>query len=251
MRLAGDEIVERGLPGADRRRQPVFAALGAGQLLRPLGVTPACPRRSGTGQTDGSHLADDRDEHPEEPGPQLAFQEAEDGEGEVDDDHDHEHRMGGGADTRVPLAHERSEAEQEQHGDAEDYDDRVDREAPFCGPVDVLQAQDEGELIERERHAAAEEHGGELQPEAGRQECDEQQAGDHHDHHADHHVVHVQAVVGLDVVEPPADVGPDETGVGPYADERQQESDEEPGQSGPLGAEEALADGVDGERGSG
>ena len=68
---------------------------------------------------------------------------------------------------------------------------------------------------------------------------------DHHEDDADHHVVHVQAALGLDVVEPPLHIGPDEARVEAYPEERHQQADGEGRDRGLVRSEQALADRVD------
>ena len=103
-------------------------------------------------------------------------------------------------------------------------DHGVDRDAALLLPVDVLEVEQEGELVERERHAAPEGDRGGDAPEALRVGGDGDEAGDHHDHDADHHVVDVQAT-RLEVAKPPARIGADQPRVGPDAQKRDQQTE--------------------------
>src|SRR5581483_9218254 len=92
------------------------------------------------------------------------------------------------------------EAEEVEDGDAAGEDDGVDALAALGLPVDIGEAQPEGELVEHERGADAEDDGEEINRAAG-DEDEAEVAAQEHEHHAGHHVVDVQAAPGGDVVE--------------------------------------------------
>ena len=97
---------------------------------------------------------------------------------------------------------------------------------PSSRPVHVVEVEDEGELVEHQRRADADDHGGHVDPDVvgtGRHRHDgpEQQQDDPGDR-----VVHVDAAGALDVVERTAP-GADHAGDGPGRQERHHEGDEQ------------------------
>ena len=86
----------------------------------------------------------------------------------------------------------RRQAGEQQRDERDAEDHGVDGGAALAGPVDVLEVQDEGELVEREGGAGAEDEGEELDPRAARLQGELQDAGDDHADDAEHGVVDVQ-----------------------------------------------------------
>src|SRR5690606_36991703 len=86
---------------------------------------------------------------------------------------------------------------EEGEGNGDD-DDRVDALAALFGPVDVLQIEPEGELIERQRGADAVADG-EVGADTVLVELDRDISHPEQDHDTEHEVVDVQAARGLDV----------------------------------------------------
>ena len=201
------------------------------------------PRRSGSGGADRADHPHGRNADREQPGPELALDHADHGEGDVGRDDEGDHDVDGDARTldRERVAQGPS-AEYEEQADTDGDDHGVDRHPPLGGPVDVLQAQDEGELVEREADAGAEQHREELHPQTLGLPGDEGDTAAHHDDHPDDHVVDVHAALGLDVVEPPADVRADEARVRAHEEEGQQQAERERGDGGAVRTEPALTD---------
>ena len=94
----------------------------------------------------------------------------------------------------------RAGPEQHQHDHPADQQYRVHRRAALLAPVDVLEVQDQGELVEHQGQADAEGHAGQRPPPLGLSAEAGQPAGDHqHDpghgvvdvHPADHVVLQV------------------------------------------------------------
>jgi hypothetical protein len=84
--------------------------------------------------------------------------------------------------------------------------------------------QDEGELVEGQRHPGAEREGEDLQRHPRGREAEREQPGGHHDDHAEDHVVDVRAA-GRDVVEPPRDLRADQPRVGAHRQEGEKQAD--------------------------
>jgi hypothetical protein len=104
--------------------------------------------------------------------------------------------------------------------------DRVDRPPPLLGPVDVLEVEPEGELVEGQAGADPEEDGDDLPPRVARMDRDAdvpagQQQQDPPDEMVDVRPPH------LDVAGPPAHLRLDHVGARPDEPEREQERDEE------------------------
>ncbi len=95
---------------------------------------------------------------------------------------------------------------------------------PSCGPVDVFEAHPEGELVERESGADAEEGGEDLVPGTAGFESEAEKAGAEDQHDAPDEVMDVQPALGFDAAGPPGHAGTaDQASAGADEEERREE----------------------------
>jgi len=192
------------------------------------------------GEPQRAYEEEERQEHPEQPGPDLALQQRDRRDREQDQKR---HRQAGQRRAAAGPAVEgrdvreagRGDADQQQRGDPGRDEDRVDRDPARAGPVHVAQVQDQRELVEDQRGPRAEQRGEPGPPaEQVRRGGDPGHPARDHEHHAEHHVVQVRVAAG-DVARPPADLGPDEPDRQADEAEADQERDKEAEQRKPAG----------------
>ena len=139
---------------------------------------------------------------------------------------------------REPGEQQDDERHAEDHG--------VDGGTSLAGPVDVLEVQDKGELVEREGSSRAEAQGEELDPGAARVQGELEDTEDDHADDAEHGVVDVQATRRDDAAGAGAlaTACPRDARVEARQHEREDEADQQEEQR-PLG----VVQNVPGERG--
>jgi predicted PurR-regulated permease PerM len=233
---AGGGLTRRGLVLAPPPRWSTVAmepSVGARLLL--LAVEDATPERLRMAEPERRHDPDRRDQEPDDGNPELLLRQVHDRGRDADEpgradecDDDVLHLRGD--------VHPGGEPHQDHSGDGGRDDHGVDRLAALLRPVDVLQVEPEGELVQREPHADAEEHGDDLVPGGWWCDRDTDVAGDHQEHDSPDEVMDV-GPPHLHVSRPPADLGLDHVSAGADEGERDQERDEE--------QELGLAPGVD------
>src|SRR5436305_4941018 len=203
-RLAADHVAEGVLEalGAAARRESFGGAL---MLLR---VSPAVaaprPGLVGLAEAAGPVEGDREDEEADRPMQDPALEEAECDQGNDDRGAD------GAGEQRLHRAvfdRQRREADQDQHHPGGGDHGGVDRLATLLGPVDVVEVDPEGELVDRQAGPDAKEDGADLGP--GRMAEGEKSAGsgDHHRHDPEDEVMKVDAAVADDAPRPPGDAG--------------------------------------------
>ena len=158
---------------------------------------------------------------------------------EHEQEHPERHRMVRAQVLDVAEA-DRPDADQDQARHRQRDEDRVDRRAAFLHPVHVAQVQDQRELVEDEGRAHAEDARRRGVPDRVRvRDGQGRHAADEHEYDAEHHVVDVQ-VADLHVLEPPADLRPDQADVDAYRHERDDERHEEAEQRQPAGLDDPM-----------
>jgi hypothetical protein len=181
------------------------ALLGA-RLLRgiALAVAPPRPGRAGLAEAGGAVDRQRQDEEADGAVPEPLLGEADRDQGEDQEGtEDAADYLGRGAGVEA----EGREAEQDQHH-ARGGDHRgVDRAAPLLGPVDVVEVDPEGELVDREAGADAEGEGADLGPRAVAERGEAQRARGHHRHDPEDEVVQVDAALADHASRPPGDSG--------------------------------------------
>jgi len=124
-------------------------------------------------------------------------------------------------------------ADDDEDGEGERDHHRLDRRAPLLGLVDVLQAEPECELVQREPGADPERDGEDLGPRRVRVGREPQEAAQQQQDDPPHQVVDVQ-VAGLHAARPPRDLGAaHQARAGANEEERVQEAGEQPECDGP------------------
>src|SRR5215207_8022838 len=175
--LAADGVAEGILEalGTTAGREAVFCA-----VLLPgvaLAVAAAGPGRAGLAETAGAVEGNWEDEEAD-----ASVQDAALGEAGGDQEKDEQGAEGGAEDRldRAVLDREGSEAEQRQQHQRRRDHRGVDRAAPLLRPVDVVEVDPEGELVDRQAGADPEGEGADLGPGTvaegeGEKEADEDQ----------------------------------------------------------------------------
>ncbi len=165
----------------------VEATLGAGHALGPADVASAAPDRRGLSQSNRTDQGHRREEHADQSGDDLALEHADQRQGQV-----HQQRDDGGP--PLPGAHRAGhevDAADEQPADGQNAEHGVHRLAPVVGPVDVVQVQPQGKLVEGEADANPEERGRHVQCHPLGSGGDQGQPGAEHRDDAENLVVHV------------------------------------------------------------
>src|SRR4051794_30752273 len=201
-RLAADDVAEGVLEtlGAAIGRKPCH---GAVLLLRaPLPVAPSRPGRVGLAETTGAVEGDREDEEADAAVHDPSLEEADGDQGEDDQRAEDaaEQRLG-----RAVFDRQRREAEEDQHHARGGDHGGVDRAAALLRPVDVVEVDPEGELIDRQPGSDSEEEGADLGPGGAAEGEEAGGTGDHHRHDPEDEVVEVDAAVADDAPGPPGD----------------------------------------------
>src|SRR5579875_490311 len=239
IRAARDEVLEPG-HGAGYRLPVAFVPGDRpGQLPGAFPVPPARPDGPGPGQPDGAGQGKQAHVDAQHAAPDLSLQQADDREGQVDgqDEDDPQEglqvrrpRRGGDA--------QRDPAEKGQAAQGRGDEDDLDRQASSLAPVNVLQEQDEGELVQHQRHADAKQGGGDSRPRrAGVLDGETADPADAHENQAEDRVVDVRPA-RRDVTRPPPHVRADHPDAETDEQERRDEGDEEAEQPQPPGVDD-------------
>src|SRR5215207_3372772 len=201
--LAADGVAEGILEalGTTAGREAVFCA-----VLLPgvaLAVAAAGPGRAGLAETAGAVEGNWEDEEAD-----ASVQDAALGEAGGDQEKDEQGAEGGAEDRldRAVLDREGSEAEQRQQHQRRRDHRGVDRAAPLLRPVDVVEVDPEGELVDRQAGADPEGEGADLGPGTVAEGGEAAGARDHHRHDPEDEVVEVDAAVADDAAGPPGDL---------------------------------------------
>ena len=250
MGLAADEVPHAVLsPRPDLVEAPVPAPRAV-ELRRVVLVAAVGPGGAGPGEAERARERDEGDEDADRPRPQLALQVAHNHEAHVER-HDGEGDPARTEDELVGLSYPQGDdVGEEERGERDAHDDGVDRRPAGLGPVDVVEVQDQGELVERQGRAGAEDAGEDLERGAAGREGELQDAGHDHGDDPEHRVMDVEAG-GTDVgPEPPALLGADHARVeadeGERGDETEQKTDERPPAVREDGGRERGGDGGEG-----
>src|SRR6201999_2791334 len=164
-----------------------------------------------------------REEDADDPVQPPPLEEADRDDGDQHDDRgdaDHDALAVGADFERVGAEHDQRDQRPGDHR-------RVDRAAPLLRPVDVFEVDPEGELVDRQPGADAEEEGADLEVGAGAGGGEAEGPGDHHGDDPEDEVVDVEAALAFDVARPPADFGADHPGAEADEGERADEADED------------------------
>jgi len=171
------------------------------------------PRRGRPGQPDRPDQCDERDEGAQDRHPRLALEQGDQHEAEVDEQGEDEAQP-----VLLLLAAEFAHAERREPGQDQQHERRGEHHdlhalAPFLAPVHVVEVEDQGELVQHQPRAHAEDH--RAHPGAGpvAPARDRPEAADDAQHHAGHHVVDVHPA--RDDVAERALPGPDQAGDDP------------------------------------
>ncbi len=161
--LAREQVLDADLRVDHGSAQALFAAVGPGELAGLVPVAPAGPRRAGPGQPDGADDEERRHEHAEQRGPDLPLQQRDRREHEQRHDRQMERRdrVSAFGQQSLVVGHvlrpDRANPHQQQRGHSGGGEHRVDRNPSLVAPVHVTQVQDQGELVEHQRGAEAEQ----------------------------------------------------------------------------------------------
>ncbi|EPH45507.1 hypothetical protein STRAU_1474 [Streptomyces aurantiacus JA 4570] len=176
------------------------AQAGAGPRAGAVAVELPRPRRAWPGKADRADQRDERHDHPDQGRAQLALGQRDHGEAAVQGD------VQGERDAVVAVVRgefvdaERAEAGEDQHDQGRREDDDLHALAALLAPVDVVQVQDQGELVQDQARAQAEDDRRAHRPEAVPSRGDRPEAADQHQEDARHDVVDVD-VARRDVAE--------------------------------------------------
>src|SRR6201999_2644200 len=163
-----------------------------------------------------------REEDADDPVQPPPLEEADRDDGDQHDDRgdaDHDALAVGADFERVGAEHDQRDQRPGDHR-------RVDRAAPLLRPVDVFEVDPEGELVDRQPGADAEEEGADLEVGTLSGGGEAEGPGDHHRHDPEDEVVDVEAAFAFDVARPPTHFGADHPGAEADEGERADETDE-------------------------
>ena len=152
-----------------------------------LGVPPLGPDRVRPGQPHSPDDGHERHDDADHTGAELPLHEADDDEAQVDR-HATEDDV---AEARLTMLAGRG-PQQDEHDHAADEEDGVHRRAALLAPVDVVEVEDQGELVEHQRQPDTEGHAGQRSPPDGLSTEGGETAYDH-EHEARDRVVDVHA----------------------------------------------------------
>src|SRR5215203_1131930 len=201
--FAADDVAKGVLDalGAAVGQEPGFrAGLFAGA---PGGVATPSPGGARLSQAGGSVEGDWKEEEAEAAVDHPALGEADRDQEEDDQGAEDAAENGAG---RAVFDREGGEAEENQHHRGGGDHHRVDRTAPLVRPVDVVEVDPEGELVDRQAGADPEAKGADLEPGAVAEGGEAGGAGDHHRHDPEDEVMDVDAAVADDAAGPPGDL---------------------------------------------
>jgi hypothetical protein len=151
-------------------------------------VARARPRRGRSRQPHGAGERDHGDEQADHAEQDAAFHERDRGDGQ-----DRAHRCDGAPDGRGLVEPGGPRAQDDEQRERQRADHRVERGATLLGPIDVLEANPQRELVEREAGAHAEGDRHQV-PVRGVERCREgQEAREQHQADAPHEVMDVHA----------------------------------------------------------
>jgi hypothetical protein len=192
---------------AEALLEPIGAAVGPEAVLRlvllgRVALAVETPRPRAPGLADPADTVDRqrRDEEADRPVEDALLGEAGRDDAEMQSGPDHGPND---VDGRSGVDVERGGAHQNQAHERGREHRGVDRDSALLRPVDVVEIHPEGELVDREAHAAAERGGADLIPGAGREAGEADSPGDHHQHDAEHEVMDVDAAFGDHASRPP------------------------------------------------
>ncbi len=174
---------------------------GRKRALDRLQLVPAvalAQRRVGLAQTQRAPHAGGRDEQADHAEEDAALQEADPRQADVED-----HEQAGADERAAVVQAPRLGADHDQPGEHRGHHHRIQRRAALVGPVDVLQAHPQRELVQREARADAEPDRGQLPPRAGQLGGEGDEPAHQQQHDAPHQVVQVDAALGLHATRPP------------------------------------------------
>jgi hypothetical protein len=165
------------------------------------GIPPPGPDRGRLGQPDGTDRSQERYHDANQAGGELALDDADPGHGQVE-------REGGQVQPdgeRVAAARgaERRRLHEEHGAERAANQDRVDRLAAALAPVDVVEVEPQGELVQGQRRADPEQRRQHLRPGRLRAVAELEQPGHEHQDDAPYLVMDVHAA-DVDVGEPAA-----------------------------------------------
>src|SRR6478672_6278131 len=204
-----------------------IAGLGAGLLLRvALAVVPLRPRGVRFRQPARAPQGEGIEQQAEHSVQEAELRERDEDRADVDQEQDDPRNDDAGR----GCVEARREGAGQHQGDEHDRDDRrVHRLASLVRPVDVLEVDPEGELVEGEPGADPEHRRGDLDPRRLRLvEREAQRAADQHQHDAEDEVVDVKPALGLNAAGPPRHLGtPHEAGARADEEERDEKRREQ------------------------
>src|SRR5580658_4140646 len=220
-RLSADEVFP-----ADLERSPAPVEVGgparrAFQALAPVAVSR--PDRVRARQAQRPDHPDRWQEEPEQRRPVLAFQDADEGEHAVGAEDPGGGQAQGQLDTVDVSDAERAEPDQGQAKAGGRQAHRLDRQLALAAPVDVLQMQDQGELIQDERGTGTDRDRGERPPAQRVRAADRGEGSDDEQDDARYRVMNV-GPAGRHLVPERAAAVADQPGDRPGQHERYDES---------------------------
>src|SRR4051812_9537115 len=215
-RRAADDVLELPAPAL-----PALAPhLRLLQLVRLVGVAPARPARVRVREPDRPDPPNERDEQREQGHEVLRLGQQDRHDQQIED-----HQRDDHLDRSL---RKRDRPDDDEAGEGGGDHDGLARFPPLLGPVDVLEPQPQGELVERESGADAEEHGEDLRPRRHVLGAEAEEAAEQEQDDAPHQVMDVQ-VTRRHAARPPRHLGAaHEPCASADKEERTEEAGEEP-----------------------